>query len=100
MCTARPQKERNDNDVSNVLTLEEVVRLLPEESVKAALRDHLAPKYREGVFEHGRNAIESIRHVDPELATKLVDAAYEREVREQELKKRADNSTTSSSPPG
>lgn len=77
-------------------SLDEVVRWLPEESVKAALRDNLAPKYREGVFEHHSKAIEIIKDADPELAAKVVDEALQKELL---LKRQADNSSTTSSPP-
>ena len=83
------------------LSIDEVVRLLPEESVRAALREHLAPKYREGVFEHGKNAIEVIKDADPQLAAKVVDEALQMELLKSDLEKRqSDNSsTTTSSPP-
>ena len=91
---ARPQPEEQEKDV---LSLEEVVRWIPEESVKAALRDHLEPKYRDGVFEHDKHAIKAVHNADPLLAAKVVDDALHREIDKQELRKRQqDNNTTTS----
>ena len=95
ICGAQNQAQPSNN----VLTLEEAVELLPEESVRAALRDNLAPKYRDGVFEHGKKAIESIHNVDPQLATKVVDEAIQRELENQELKKRQNGTTSDSATP-
>jgi hypothetical protein len=83
----------------NAISIDEVVRWLPEESVRAALRDNLAPKYREGVFEHGRKAIEAIQNADPLLAAKVVDAALQRELEKPDLEKRQGNSSTTSTAP-
>ena len=95
---AEKQAEHKENDI---FKLDEVVRWLPEESVKAALRDHLSPKYRDGVFEHGKKAIESIHNVDPLLATRLVDEALHRELEKQDLRKRQSNdSSTTTTPSG
>ena len=88
-CRAEVKPEKNSE-----LSLDEVVRWLPEESVNAALRANLAPKYRDGVFEHGKKAIEAIKNADPRLAAKVVDEALQRELEKPELKKRQDNSTS------
>jgi len=89
LCRAEVKPEKN-----NELSLDEVVRWLPEESVKAALRDNLAPKYRDGVFEHGKKAIEAIKNADPRLAAKVVDEALQRELEKPELMKRQNVSTS------
>ena len=89
LCRAEVKTEKN-----NELSLDEVVRWLPEESVKAALRDNLAPKYRDGVFEHGKKAIEAIKNADPQLAAKVVDEALQRELEKPELMKRQNVSTS------
>jgi activator of HSP90 ATPase len=76
---------------------EALVSSLPEESVRSVLSHHLVPKYREGVFEHGKKAIEAVHHDDPQLATKLVDEAMREEVEKHELRRRQNSNTTESS---
>ncbi|EME88295.1 uncharacterized protein MYCFIDRAFT_86068 [Pseudocercospora fijiensis CIRAD86] len=83
-----------DHDV--VAQWEEVLRALPGDSLKAAVEGHLRPKYREGIFEHGRDAIDAVRSHDPELASKLVDLAKSDAIVKDYLRKRqSDNNTTS-----
>jgi hypothetical protein len=89
LCRAEVKPEKNSE-----LSLDEVVRWLPEESVNAALRANLAPKYRDGVFEHGKKAIEAIKNADPRLAAKVVDEALQRELEKPELMKRQNSSTS------
>ena len=94
LCSAQSQQKPNEAD-SEIISLNELVNLLPEESVKAALHDNLA-QYRDGVYEHGKNAIEAIHNDDPQLATKLVDQVLQQEIERQELRKRQNSNATSS----
>ena len=101
LCQAHDQKQsHNDEEATQLLNLDEIVNWLPEESVRSALVNNLAPKFRDGVFEHDRKAIESIHSADPQLATRLVDQALHQEIEKQDLRKRqnGNNSSTTASP--
>lgn len=74
--------------------LQNNIRDVPEESIRAALEKTLAPKYREGVFEHSENALEALHSENPELASKVVDVAKYDLVQKLELLKRQTNVTT------
>lgn len=74
--------------------LQNTLKEVPEESLRAALEKTLAPKYREGVFEHNEKAIEALQSEDPELANKVIDAAKHDLVQKLELLKRQNNVTT------
>ena len=73
--------------------LRELASEIPRELLDSALHNHLAPKYRDGVFEHVSSAIEALHDQNPQLASALVDDA----VAKHDLKKRQDtrnNATT------
>lgn len=75
------------------MSLNDIVNLLPDESIDSALHDHLEG-YRDGVFEHGKEAIEAVHQSDPELATRLVDAALHGQIDRQDLRKRQGSNET------
>lgn len=102
-CTASPSHpRRNENDQvegqeqrhtnaqsnSDYAVLSSIIESLPEETVEAALQHNLAGKYREGVFEHGKKALEAVHLADPELATKMVGEALVKEMEKVDLRKR------------
>lgn len=97
LCSAR-RPNPNDHD-RNTVELDELISSLPEGSVKAALRDSLAPKYRDGVFEGDRRAIETLRLESPQLATKIVEHALYMEAVKDALRRRQNNNATSSDQP-
>ncbi|KXT02723.1 hypothetical protein AC578_5415 [Pseudocercospora eumusae] len=89
-----PDLEALEDDV--VAQWEEGLKALPGESLKAAVEGHLRPKYREGIFKDGHDAIEAVRSDDPELASKLVDwAKSDATVKDYLRKRQSDNTTTS-----
>lgn len=97
---ARNQADEADFEADAVAKWEEIIQQLPGESLKAALAGHLKPKYREGVFEHGRDAIDAVRSDDPELASKLVDLAKQDAIVKDHLRRRQnDNSTATTTSP-
>lgn len=100
ICAASPHQHRDsqpDPDEADLMSLNDIVNLLPDESLDSALHNNLAPKYRDGVFEHGKKAIEAVHQKDPELATRLVDAALHEQIERQDLRKRQNG--TQSDPP-
>jgi hypothetical protein len=89
---AQPAPEASHNPLPDQLALDfqELLNAIPEESIHAALHKHLDAKYKDGVWEHDRSAIEAVHHDDPPTATKLlVGAALD-------LIKRQANSTATS----
>ena len=93
LCVAQPRQTPTPrNDDSDVPLFDKLIDWLPEESVKDALTDAL-PKYRDGVFEHGKEALQRIKHESPDLATRLVDHALHMEMEKQDLRKRQASSS-------
>ena len=87
----------SDNDEYGPAEIAEFERLLaslPPESLKAALQSNLWPKYQDGVFVDGQDAIEAIHNHDPELATKLVEVAKQDVEVKEYLRKRQTTAST------
>ncbi|QIW96440.1 hypothetical protein AMS68_001958 [Peltaster fructicola] len=74
--------------------LQNDLRDVPDESIRAALEKTLAHRYREGVFEHNTNAIDALHNESPELASKVVEVAKQDSTQKLELMKRQSNTTT------
>ncbi|EMC98998.1 hypothetical protein BAUCODRAFT_573250 [Baudoinia panamericana UAMH 10762] len=82
-----PQDDRSE--------LQKLLDGVPKEAIDAALREHLAPKYQDGVFEDAPRGIEALHHDDPELATQLVHVAvHEAAVRNHLQRKRQVSNVT------
>lgn len=81
------------------LGLQDTVREVPSDSLRAALEETLAPKYRDGVFEDHEDAIQAVHQADPGLATRLVELAKLHVQQKEALLRRQTNDTaiTSSS---
>jgi hypothetical protein len=54
---------------------QELLAVLPAESLHAALHKHVDEKFQDGVFEHERNAVEKVHNEDPGTATKVLAEA-------------------------
>ncbi|KAK4506712.1 hypothetical protein PRZ48_000445 [Zasmidium cellare] len=93
-----PRVEESECDPSTIAEWEEMLKELPGDSIKAALEGNLKPKYRDGVFVDGHEAIDAVHNDDPELASRLVDLAKQDAVVKEYLKKRQDTNSTTSSP--
>lgn len=72
---AVPHPERDGFDTEVTAEWQEIVKELPGESLRAAMSS-LKPKYREGVFEDGHDAITAIHGDDPDLASKVRTAEH------------------------
>jgi hypothetical protein len=98
ICSAKVQQRRHDgaDRRQNLGALDAIVDSLPDESVRSVLKNTLGSKFRDGVFEHNKEAIEAVHHDDPQLATKLVDEAMHEEFDKLELKKRQNNNGSDS----
>ncbi|KAF2762545.1 hypothetical protein EJ05DRAFT_5599 [Pseudovirgaria hyperparasitica] len=53
---------------------------LPEESLLAAVQNRFYPKFKDGSFELSREAMESVHHENPPLATQVMSAALRLEL--------------------
>lgn len=53
----------------------ELLEALPEQSIHAALQEKLHPKYKEGVYEHDKSALEALHSDNPPLATRVLAVA-------------------------
>jgi len=85
-CAAQdPTESQNDGGLER---FQQLVDNLPRESLDAALKDHLAPKYRDGVFEDVPKGIHAVHSEDPELATRLADIAAQEAAVKDYLRKR------------
>jgi len=67
--------EPSDLSVDRHAEFRELLEALPEQSIHAALQDHLHPKYRDGVYEHDKSALEAVHSDNPPLATRLLAVA-------------------------
>ena len=95
ICAAHnpPRRLRGDERL-----IKELIEWLPEDAVRSAIQESHLPKYRDGVFEHGKKAIEAIQNESPEFATRLLDKALHKEIEKQDLRKRQNNSTSTEDP--
>ncbi|KAF2489879.1 hypothetical protein BU16DRAFT_166449 [Lophium mytilinum] len=66
--------ETKDVNVDQNKVFQELLNALPEESLHAALHNH-HPKFKDGVWEHDRTAVERVHRENPSLATRLISAA-------------------------
>lgn len=79
---------------ASVIALQQEIQNIPEESITAALERTLAPKYQQGVFEHGEEAVEAIHNTDPALASHVVNLAKQEQMLKVDLARRQATNVT------
>lgn len=72
--------------------LQNDLRDVPEESLRIALEKALAPKYKDGVFEHEGSALEAIHAENPQLASRVLESAKQ-DLLQKLLRRQANNTT-------
>jgi hypothetical protein len=70
----------SDSKENNHHVFEELLRAVPEDSLHAALHTHLNPKYKDGVYEHDKTAVQKVHEDNPPLASKVILAAAKLEL--------------------
>ncbi|KIW03842.1 uncharacterized protein PV09_05141 [Verruconis gallopava] len=76
---------------------QELLAVLPAESLHAALHKHVDDKFQDGVYEHERIAVEKVHSDDPVMATKVLAEAALHLLKRQSSN---DNSTSTTSESG